>query len=273
MFAFRLKLMVSKGRPMPVDRWRDIENLYHSASAKRPEERTAYLERACSGDEPLLRELESLLAYDALAANFLESDEPAISRTASERSIGAGEQIGPYLALEFLAKGGMGEVYKAHDPRLNRTVAIKFLPQAFSADGVALDRFGREARAASALNHPHICTVHDVGDHHGQPFFVMEFLSGQSLRERIGDRPLPVRELVNVGVQICDALQAAHTKGVIHRDIKPANIFVTASGQVKILDFGLAKLFTGPKCQLRPPRWAAPARQRVASPTCEPAPA
>jgi non-specific serine/threonine protein kinase len=186
--------------------------------------------------------VESLLVYDDRAAKFLESDEPAIPKSVADPSIHAGEQIGPYRILEFLAKGGMGEVYKALDSRLERTVAIKFLSEVLAADKMALDRFGREARAASGLNHPRICTVHDVGESHGQPFFVMEFLEGQSLRERIGDQPLPVSEVLDIGVQICDALRAAHKKGIIHRDIKPANIFVTSSGHVKILDFGLAKL-------------------------------
>src|ERR1051325_2387170 len=230
---------------MPVDRWHAIETLYHSASAKNPEHRAGYLDSVCRGDEVLRREVESLLAYDDLAANFLESNEPAAPESADEPPIGAGEQIGPYLALEFLAKGGMGEVYKAYDPRLERTVAIKLLPQAFAADSMALDRFAREARAASTLNHPRICTVHDIGDYRGRPFFVMEFLEGQSLRDRIGDQPLPLSELLDFGMQICDALRAAHEKGIIHRDIKPANIFVTTSGQVKILDFGLAKLVAG----------------------------
>jgi serine/threonine protein kinase len=230
---------------MLAERWHEIESLYHFARELKPEEREAYLDKAC-GDESLRREVESLLAQEGLAANFLETDEPAVPGKPTSGSVPAGEQLGPYRVLEFLRKGGMGEVYKARDMRLERTVAIKFLPQAFAADRVALDRFQREARAASSLNHPRICTVHDVGDYHGRPFFVMEFLEGQSLREHIAGKPLPIPELLDLTVQICDALRAAHAKGIAHRDIKPANIFVTTSGHIKILDFGLAKLISEP---------------------------
>jgi serine/threonine protein kinase len=227
---------------MLTKKWRDIEALYHSACKRKPEERRAYLESACGGNEALRREVESLLAQEELAASFLETDEPTAPRNALEASILAGERIGPYLVLEFLQKGGMGEVYKARDTRLDRVVAIKFLPRAFATDPAALERFQREARAASSLNHPRICTVHDVGEFQGRPFLVMELLEGQSLRDRIAGEPLPIAELMDLAVQICDALQAAHAKGIIHRDVKPGNIFVTADGQVKILDFGLAKL-------------------------------
>jgi serine/threonine protein kinase len=218
---------------MLKERWSEIERVYHSACALEPGEQHAYLDQVCGSDDALRREVESLL-------EFLEPD----TSQGLHSSVPSGEQIGPYTILGFLRAGGMGEVYKARDTRLDRTVAIKFLPSVLAADRAALDRFQREARAASALNHPHICTIHDLGDYQGRPFFVMEFLEGQPLNERIDGKPLPVPELVDFTVQICDALQGAHAKGIIHRDIKPANIFVTASGQVKILDFGLAKLVT-----------------------------
>ena len=226
---------------MLTDRWREIETLYNSACERKPEERRAYLESACGGDESLRLEVESLLAHEELAANFLETHESTTPGNAVEASVPAGEQIGPYLVLEFLQKGGMGEVYKARDMRLDRTVAIKFLPRALAADPTAVERFQREVRAASSLNHPRICTVHDVGEFHGRPFLVMEFLEGQSLRDRIAGGPLPIAELMDLAVQICDALKAAHAKDIVHRDIKPGNIFITAGGQIKILDFGLAK--------------------------------
>lgn len=226
---------------MLTDRWREIETLYNSACERKPEERGAYLESACGGDESLRLEVESLLAQEELAANFLETRESTTPGNAVEASVPAGEQIGPYLVLEFLQKGGMGEVHKARDMRLDRTVAIKFLPRALAADPAALEQFQREVRAASSLNHPRICTVHDVGEFQGRPFLVMEFLEGQSLRDRIAGEPLPIVELMDLAVQICEALKAAHAKGIVHRDIKPGNIFITASRQIKILDFGLAK--------------------------------
>jgi eukaryotic-like serine/threonine-protein kinase len=231
---------------MLAGRWREIESLYHSACDQAPEDRHSYLDRVCAGDETLRAEVESLLDNDEKAKVFLESDGLEGHQEGLKASVPAGEQIGPYLVLEFLRAGGMGEVYKARDVRLDRIVAIKFLPRGFSQDPTALDRFQREARAASALNHSRICTIHDLGDHQGRPFLVMEFLEGESLRDRVAGQPVPMPELVHFAMQICDALQAAHAKGIVHRDIKPANIFVTAGGQIKILDFGLAKLVTEP---------------------------
>src|SRR5579872_67577 len=154
----------------------------------------------------------------------------------------SGMKLGPYEIQSLLGAGGMGEVYRAHDSRLNRTVAIKVLPATFSADRDRLQRFAQEARAAAALNHPNILSIFDIGEQQGAPYVVSELLEGETLRERLRNGPLSIRKAIEYALQIARGLAAAHEKGIVHRDLKPENLFLTEDGRVKILDFGLAKL-------------------------------
>jgi serine/threonine protein kinase/Tol biopolymer transport system component len=233
---------------MTPERWQRIKKLYHSALERDTGEQAVFLAEACDGDEALRGEVESLLHCDTRAERFIESPalEVAAKLCAEDRVQSmAGRQIGPYQILSLLGAGGMGEVYLALDARLGRRVAVKFLLAEFTTDAERLRRFEQEARAASALNHPNIITVYEIGEIEGRRFIGAEYVEGETLRQRMASAPqrlIKLSEALEIAAQIAAALQAAHEAGIIHRDIKPENVMLRDDGLVKVLDFGLAKL-------------------------------
>src|SRR5262245_55317564 len=266
---------------MERDRWEQIERLYHAALERGTDAREAFLDEACAGDEALRSEVAGLLACDVPSDSFIRSpaieiaaralaDEPLIE--ASNEPMGnliAGSQIGAYQLLSPLGRGGMGEVYLALDTRLGRKVALKLLPAEFTADDVRVRRFAQEARAASALNHPNIITIHEIGETATESgslrYIVTEYVDGETLRQRTARAPrqrIEPPEAIDIALQVAAALSAAHEAGIMHRDIKPENVMARRDGIVKVLDFGLAKL-TEPAA--REIDTQAPTLQRVTS--------
>src|SRR5712691_4831114 len=236
---------------MTPERYQRILELFEEASKRAPNDRAAFLAESCAGDEDLRRQVEAMLAADSRSGGFLEKppDDLAAARLAAQEHhildrpawdaapsrpgngrLTPGAQIGPYKIETALGAGGMGEVYRAVDTRLKRTVAIKVAKEDFG------ERFERETRAIAALNHPNICTLYDVGPN----YLVMELIEGPTLAERIKQGPVPLEEALGIARQIADALEAAHEKGVVHRDLKPGNVKIKPDGIVKVLDFGLA---------------------------------
>ncbi len=225
--------------------WQQVEEVYHAVLALPLDQRTAYLEQACAGDATLRREVESLLGYDAQAADFIK--QPAVDFAAQafaeeQSTMQMGQRISHYQLLSRLGKGGMGEVFLAQDTSLKRQVALKLLPKQFTADAERVQRFEREARAASALNHPNILTIHEIGQTDETHFIVTEHIDGQTLRQQMKSAPMNLSAALDIAIQMANALAAAHAAGIIHRDIKPENVMVRQDGYVKVLDFGLAKL-------------------------------
>jgi eukaryotic-like serine/threonine-protein kinase len=222
--------------------WERVQSLFVEASDLPPEERARFLETACGNDIELRREVESLLAHDSSGEHRIAEVLQETARSLVETlSLKPGMRIGDYLVLELIGSGGMGEVYHARDVRLARDVAIKVLASFVTSDPERLRRFEREARAAAALNHPNILAVYQMGVYEGIPYLVSELLEGSTLHERIKQGSLPSRSAIEYAVQIAHGLAAAHGKGIVHRDLKPTNLFVTKDGNIKILDFGLAK--------------------------------
>src|SRR5215831_17345690 len=226
-----------------VDHWTAVKRIHQSALDVDSSERAAFLDKSCGGDEALRREVEYLLTYATDAESFLEW--PAADLTTAPASEAhetlVGRTVSHYEVLSLLGAGGMGEVYLARDSRLDRTVALKILPGELAQDPERMQRFAIEAKAASALNHPNVATIYDVGEIDGIHFIVMEHVEGETIAVRMG-RPLKPSEVVDIAVQAADALDVAHAKGITHRDIKPANLMLTHRGHVKVLDFGVAKV-------------------------------
>src|SRR5256714_10531057 len=224
---------------MKPERWQQLDQLFHAALEREPEQRSAFLDEACASDEVLRKEVETLLAAHENAESFIENpafevEAEALAREQVSRAANslAGQTIGHYRIIELLGAGGMGEVYLAQDMILGRQVSLKLLPAHFTADAERLRRFEQEARAASALNHPNILTIYEIGHTDSVRYIATEFIDGVMLRERMTERPMETGAALDVAIQVASALAAAHAKGIVHRDIKPENIMISRGGHL-----------------------------------------
>jgi eukaryotic-like serine/threonine-protein kinase len=224
-----------------TERWKDVEPILDAALAREPHERAAFIAEACASDDELRGQVESLLAQEAAADGLLSTPGFVLEAESFEPQAFIGRVIGPYTIHALLGAGGMGDVYRARDVQLDRDVAIKILPSAFTNDSDRLARFAREAKILAALNHPHIAAIYSLEYLDGVPVLVLELVEGPTVAERLIDGPLPLTDAIGIALQIAEALEAAHDQDIIHRDLKPANIKVTQTRWVKVLDFGLAK--------------------------------
>lgn len=237
---------------MDAQRWQQIKEIFNSALQYEPAQRSAFLVDACNGDDSLRNEVESLIASHEKDGGFMDSPAYEVAAglvVTDEDHLQAGQQLGDYEIVSLLGKGGMGQVYLAHDRRLDRKVALKFLSASFLNDADRTRRFEQEARAASALNQPNILTIYEISEADGRRFIATEYIEGETLRQRLLARALPPSEALIIAEQIASALVAAHAAGIIHRDIKPENVMLRRDGIVKVLDFGLAKLSEGKESQ------------------------
>src|SRR5688572_7580988 len=230
---------------MPDSAWPKVREIFDSALRRQPEERLRFVNEACGDDKALLAEVESLLSSHDSAASFMET--PAVAKVAemidpATKKLEKGSSFGHYEIVEHIGAGGMGEVYLARDTHLDRKAAIKVLPGNVAHDEERMQRFVREAKSASALNHPNIITIYEIGETNNTHFIATEYIEGDTLRERLQGAPIILKSALEIAIQVASALDAAHRTGIVHRDIKPENVMIRPDGVVKILDFGIAKL-------------------------------